>query len=243
MRIKGIVSYDGSHYQGFQDQKKDGVKTIQKEIERLLSYICNSPITIFASGRTDRGVHALNQVFHFDLEVDRDINHLKYALNRMLPRDILIKSLEVVSDDFHARYSAKRKHYRYIIDRVRNPFNVNYALFYDRKIDEELLNKGMKLFLGEHDFINFCSNKEEESYIRTIYQFTYHQENNQLIFDIIGSGFKRYMVRMIIGTLLALNNHQIELNYIEQRLVDNQCGTTIYNAEPQGLYLMEVYYD
>lgn len=243
MRIKGIVSYDGSHYQGFQDQKKDGVKTIQKEIERLLSYICNSPITIFASGRTDRGVHALNQVFHFDLNVDRDINHLKYALNRMLPRDILIKSLEVVSDDFHARYSAKRKHYRYIVDRVRNPFNVNYALFYDRKIDEELLNKGMKLFLGEHDFINFCSNKEEESYIRTIYQFTYHQENNQLIFDIIGSGFKRYMVRMIIGTVLALNNHQIELNYIEQRLVDNLCGTTIYNAEPQGLYLMEVYYD
>lgn len=243
MRIKGIVSYDGSHYQGFQDQKKANIKTIQGEIERLLSYICNSPITIFASGRTDRGVHAFNQVFHFDLNVDRDLSHLKYALNRMLPRDILIKSLEVVSDDFHARYSATRKHYRYIIDRVRNPFNINYALFYDRKIDEKLLNEGIKLFLGEHDFINFCSNKEEDAYVRNIYQFTYHYENNQLIFDIIGSGFKRYMVRMIIGTLLALNNHQIELNYIEQRLLKKECGTTIYNAEPQGLYLMEVYYD
>ena len=99
------------------------------------------------------------------------------------------------------------------------------------------------MFLGEHEFKNFCSNKEKDFYIRTIYSFTYKLENNQLIFDIIGSGFKRYMVRMIIGTLLALNNHQIDLSYIETRLNDIKKGTTIYNAEPNGLYLVEVFYD
>lgn len=243
MRVKAIVSYDGSHYQGFQDQKKSNTKTIQNEIERLLSFICNEKIVIFASGRTDKGVHALNQVFHFDMNCDRDLDHLLYALNRMLPRDILIKSLEEVSDDFHARYSAKKKHYRYIIDRVRNPFNINYALFYDKEIDEPLLKEGIEVFLGEHDFMNFCSNKEEETYVRKIYSLTYRRDNNQIVFDIIGSGFKRYMVRMIIGTLLALANHAIDVKYISDRLNRKIDCTTIYNAEPQGLYLVEVFYD
>ena len=193
MRVKGLVSYDGSHYQGFQDQKKDNINTIQGVIEKLLSSICNEKIVIVGSGRTDKGVHALNQVFHFDMNNYRELNHLKYALNRMLPQDIL--------------------------------------------------SQGINLFLGEHEFKNFCSNKEKDSYIRTIYSFTYKLENNQLIFDIIGSGFKRYMVRMIIGTLLALNNHQIDLSYIETRLNDIKKGTTIYNAEPNGLYLVEVFYD
>ena len=243
MRVKGIVSYDGSHYQGFQDQKKDNINTIQVVIEKLLSYICDEKIVIIGSGRTDKGVHALNQVFHFDMNNYRELNHLKYALNRMLPQDILIISLQEVNDDFHARYSATKKHYRYIVDLVRNPFNINYALYYDKKIDEEILSKGINLFLGEHEFKNFCSNKEKDSYVRTIYSFEYKKENNQLIFDIIGSGFKRYMVRMIIGTLLALNNHQIDLSYIETRLNDIKKGTTIYNAEPNGLYLVEVFYD
>lgn len=242
MRIKGIVSYDGSHYYGFQIQKNEKLVSIQGKIQEMLSKIFNSEIKIFGAGRTDRGVHAYNQVFHFDVEKVDDLDKLLYSLNKMLPRDIYIKSLDVVSDDFHSRYLATRKHYRYIIDLVRNPLNVNYALFYNKKIDFDLLNKGISLFLGEHDFINFCSNKEH-SYLRNIYYLDYKIQNNQLIFDIIGSGFKRYMVRMIIGTLMALSSHQVSLDYIEDRLNRKVDITTLYNAESQGLYLVEVFYD
>lgn len=242
MRIKGIVSYDGSHYYGFQIQQKEHEITIQGKLQEALSKMFNQEIKVFASGRTDRGVHAFNQVFHFDVDENRDLGKLLYSLNKLLPKDIYVKSLEYVNEDFHSRYSATKKHYRYIIDRVRNPFNLNYALYFNKKINYELLDKGINLFLGEHDFINFCSNKEN-SYVRTIYVFKYEEKDNQLIFDIIGSGFKRYMVRMLIGTLLALVTNQITLEYIEDRLSRKVDQTTLYNAESQGLYLVEVFYD
>lgn len=242
MRIKGIVSYDGSHYYGFQIQKNEKLVSIQGKIQEVLSKIFNCEIKIFGAGRTDRGVHAYNQVFHFDVDDKRDLDKLLYSLNKMLPKDIYVKSLEEVSSDFHSRYSSCKKHYRYVIDLVRNPFNINYALFYNRKIDFDLLDKGIYLFLGEHDFINFCSNKEH-SYFRYIYELKYQIINHQLIFDIIGSGFKRYMVRMIIGTLLALSSNQVSLEYISDRLSRKVDETTLYNAESQGLYLVEVFYD
>ncbi len=242
MRIKGVVSYDGSHYYGFQVQKKENEITIQEKIQNSLSKIFNKEIKIFASGRTDKGVHALNQVFHFDIDEEKDLDKLLYSLNCLLPDDIYVKSLTYVSDEFHSRYSATKKHYRYIIDRVRNPLNVNYSLFYNKNIDFDLLDKGINLFLGTHDFINFCSNKEH-SYFRTIYSFTYVLKDNQLIFDIIGSGFKRYMVRMIIGSLLALTSGKINLDYISDRLNRIIDETTIFNADSKGLYLVEVFYD
>ena len=132
MRIKGIVSYDGSHYYGFQIQQKEHEITIQGKLQEVLSKIFNSEIKIFGAGRTDRGVHALNQVFHFDINENRDLGKLLYSLNKLLPRDIYVKSLDYVDEEFHSRYFATRKHYRYIIDRVRNPFNLNYALFYNK---------------------------------------------------------------------------------------------------------------
>ena len=242
MRIKGIVSYDGSHYYGFQIQQKEHEITIQGKLQEALSKMFNTEIKISGSGRTDRGVHALNQVFHFDVNENRDLGKVLYSLNQLLPKDIYVKSLEYVSDEFHSRYLATKKHYRYIIDRVRNPLNINYALYFNREIDFSLLDEGIKLFLGEHDFINFCSNKES-SYIRNIYSLKYEVKGEQLIFDIEGSGFKRYMVRMIIGTLLALVTHQIDLDYIKERLSRKVDQTTLYNAESQGLYLVEVFYD
>ena len=109
---------------------------------------------------------------------------------------------------------------------------------------EMTLNEAMNLFIGKHNFLHFCANKEEDEYIKEIYEFKYRFEDDMLIFDIIGDGFKRYMVRMIIGTVLAYVDHQIDLNYIKDRLSAlKDLQTTSYNAEPQGLYLMEVYYD
>lgn len=240
MRVKGIISYDGSHYYGFQIQENK--ISIQKLLQDAISKIMNKETKIFASGRTDRGVHALNQVIHFDIDEYRDLNKMCYALNKLLPNDIFVKSLQEVDLSFHARYSATKKHYRYLISRKRNPFLANYSLFYFYNFNEELVKKGMNLFLGEHNFINFCSNKEKEEYIRTIYEFNISYNDDEIVFDIIGSGFKRYMVRMIIGTILALNNKQIDLSYIEERL-NGKYKTTLYNAPSQGLYLVEVSYD
>ena len=242
MRIKGTVRYDGSRYYGFQIQKKPEMISIQGEIQKVLSIIYAREMKIFGAGRTDRGVHALNQIFHFDTEKEADLDRLRYSMNRLLSPDIRILSLEAVSEDFHARFSAVKKHYRYIVVREGDPFMVRYALTWYKDLNVEIIEKGMKLFLGEHDFSCFCSNRDKEDSVRTIYDFTLKEEGNRLIFDIIGSGFRRHMVRMMIGTLLALGDRQIDLIYIEDRL-RNVGGTTAYSANPEGLYLVEVSYD
>ena len=121
--------------------------------------------------------------------------------------------------------------------------NINLVEGYLKKLDFNLLRQGMKLFLGRHDFYNFCSNNDDVDYFETIDKFTLRKSHDTVIFDIYGSGFKRYMVRMIIGTLLALNEHQITFDYIKERLDSSHDKVTSYNAPPQGLYLMEVSYD
>lgn len=243
MRIKGTVRYDGSRYYGFQIQKKPEMVSVQGEIQKALSIIYDREMKIFGAGRTDRGVHALNQVFHFDSEKEVDCDRLRYSMNRLLPPDIRILSLEAVSDEFHARFSAKKKHYRYIVNREEDPFMVHYALTWYKELDIEKIRKGMELFIGTHDFSCFCSNRDKEDSVRTIYDFTLKEERNRLIFDIIGSGFRRHMVRMMIGTLLVLGDHQIDTIYIEDRLRNPDVGTTAYSANPKGLYLVEVSYD
>ena len=246
MKVKGVISYDGSVFNGFQVQTKQNVVTVQGTLEKVLSQIFNTQIHIHGSGRTDKGVHALNQVIHFDIPQDEyDLSRLKYSLNRMLPSTILVKDLVKVDESFHARMSAKGKHYQYRIRLNQDPFAINYMLIYLKPIDLDLIKLGMKEFLGVHKFYNFCSNNDvEDEYEKEIFSFTLTQKDNDLIFDIIGTGFKRYMVRMIIGTVLAYVDHQIELDYIKDRLEAlKDLQTTSYNAEPQGLYLMEVYYD
>ena len=245
MRVKGIISYDGSMFNGFQVQTKQNVLTIQGVIENKLSLIFNMPIHIHGSGRTDKGVHALNQVIHFDIPTeDYDLSRLQYSLNRMLPEAILVKQLSKVNEDFHARKSVKRKHYCYKIRLHRDPFVNKYMLIYLKPINVQLIEEGMKEFLGKHQFYNFCSNSDpDDEYEKEIFDFTLTRVDDDLIFDIIGTGFKRYMVRMIIGTLLALNEGQIDISYIKEKLNLPLGNNVSYNIDPQGLYLVEVIYD
>lgn len=245
MRVKAIVRYDGTSYYGFQIQTKKEEISIQGEICKVLNKIFNRRMDIFASGRTDKKVHALNQVFHFDIDADDyDLGKLKYSMNLMLPKDICILSLERVNDDFHARYSVIKKQYRYIVLLKDDPFYINYAYICHYRLDIQLIKKGMDLFLGQHDFMNFCSIRDfDTSFIENIFSFDLKIDEDMLIFDIIGSGFKRYMVRMIIGTLLMLGREKIDLDYIRSRLDNNQKLPVPYKAEPQGLYLVKVFYD
>ena len=129
MKIKAIVEYLGTYYHGWQKQINE--RSVQEEIEKVLSQILNTPTSIYGSGRTDAGVHAKGQTFHFELNKDIDLDRLLYSSNMLLPSDIHIKSFEVVDDDFHARFSAKKKHYKYLINTGdKNPFNFDRTLYY-----------------------------------------------------------------------------------------------------------------
>ncbi len=242
MRYALRFTYEGTYFYGYQVQVNK--RTIQEEIEKILSTLFDEPIRIHSSGRTDKGVHALCQVATFDSDKEKEVSRLKRALNALLPKEIYIIDVKVVSSDFHARYSAKKKAYLYIINNGEfNPFLRNYTYFVHKKLDVDKLKNGMKIFLGEHDFRNFCTNKEEDSYLETIASFTLEKRNDYLLFKIIGSGFKRYMVRIIIGSLLAYERDEISLEELQNRLDNKNRNTLCFKAPSEGLYLKEVYYE
>ena len=243
MRIKCIISYYGSNYFGFQTQNKEEMNSIQDEIEKVLSKIFDTHIDIHASGRTDRGVHALGQVIHFDVEQENvDLYRLRYSINCMLPKDIFIKEMEIVNEEFHSRFSAKTKTYRYIINQnERNVILDKLVYNHSRKLDVEKIKEGMNLFLGEHSFISFCTNNEGD-YTRTIYSFTLEEKEGYLIFNITGNGFRRYMVRMIIGTLIEIGLGNLSSNEVKNLLNNEEMNRVRYKAPSEGLYLVEVNY-
>lgn len=241
MRYALVFSYNGTPYLGYQIQKEE--KTIQKEIEDILAKILNTPIRIISSGRTDKGVHALNQVACFDIDKDLDVYKLKASLNALLSNDIYIKEVKKVSLSFHPRYSVIKKTYLYIIHiGDNNPFLYNYVYNLNKPLNLVKIRKAMKLFIGEHDFLNFCTNKDEESYKENIYNFTLKKHHDYLFLQIEGSGFKRYMVRMIIGSILAYEKGEITLEDIKSRLDSNIKDTICYKAPSKGLYLKDIDY-
>lgn len=242
MRLKAIISYKGTGYYGYQLQTKTNEITIQEVIQNVLYRIFQKEIIIYSSGRTDRGVHALGQVIHFDIDEDRDLGKLRWSINSLLPKDIHFNTLEKVDDSFHARYSVSGKKYRYIVNKGEHDVLHDDLLYnYHRDFDLDILSKAIKLFIGEHNFINFCSN-DEGNFVRIITDFTLEVNNDLLTFEIKGNGFRRYMVRMIIGTCLAASLGKISLEEIENKLSLKDNIRTRFKAPSCGLYLVEVYY-
>lgn len=243
MRIKGIIAYDGTRYFGFQIQNNQ--TTIQGELVKVISKILNEDIRVFGSGRTDKGVHALNQVIHFDTNKKTvDLSKLMHGINSLLPNDILIKNLEIVDDSFHSRISATKKHYRYVLSLEDNPFEINYALIYKNNVNIALIKEAMDIFVGKHNFCCYCANNEEENdYEKEIYSFDVTKNNNHVVFDVYGNGFKRYMVRMLVGTILAYNEGKVDKDFIISHLNLPLGNNVSYKAPSQGLYLVEVFYD
>ena len=145
MKILGICSYKGTNYYGW--QKQVGFISVQEKIEKVISQVYDTPITIYGSGRTDAGVHALKQYFHYVSNKEKDLNQLAYALNKMLPEDIKILSLKEVDDDFHSRYSVKQKIYEYrILLTNKDPFHDDLVYVYPLSLDVALLEKALKKF-------------------------------------------------------------------------------------------------
>lgn len=242
-RLVAVISYDGSSFKGYQIQPDSF--TIQGEIEKVLKQVLQKDVKIYASGRTDRGVHALGQIIHFD--VDDNVNTFKLlaSVNALLPPSIRFLNIYETSTNFHSRYGAIRKHYRYIIcnDNVLLPFEKNHCLLVKDYVNEVQINKILDVFIGKHNFRNFTSKEEDEdNYLRTIQKITVKRVDNHIYIDFYGDGFMRYMIRMILGTTLAVYFAKEDLNYIKYRLDNEVDEVTSYNISPSGLYLMEVTY-
>ena len=243
MRILGVCSYKGTNYYGW--QKQVGFVSVQSTIEEVLSKVYDSPINITGSGRTDAGVHAFRQYFHFDTEKEKDLKQLAYALNKMLPEDIKILSFEVVDDDFHSRYSAKRKIYEYrILLKNKDPFNNDKAYIYPMDLDVELLKEALNRFIGEHCYQDFTSKEEDENgFVRTIYSIDVKQDSDLIKIIFEGNGFMRYQIRNMIGAAINVANKKESLDFIDYHLKDGKPREIIsYKAPANGLYLVDVLY-
>lgn len=243
MKYKMVFSYYGHDFSGYQIQGE--LRTVQIEIEKILFQLFQEKIRIYSSGRTDKGVHANNQVASFKTKKDFKPDKLKYVLNRLLPKDIHIKSVEYCDEDFHARFSALGKKYVYkMVEGENNPILNKLVYFYEGvPLDYELMLKAKELFIGTHNFMNFCSNKDEESYEETIYSIEIKRVNNEYTFTFIGSGFKRYMVRILVGTMLAVAKGKYTLEQVKEKLETKVHQNVSFKVPPVGLYLEKVYYE
>lgn len=248
------VQYKGTQYSGFQIQLSD--KTIQGEINSVLKVLSKSEdIKSIGSGRTDAGVHALAQVMRIEIPVDIPVIGLVRAMNSLLPEDIRVIDAVVVTNEFHPIYSAKSKEYNYVFttDEVISPFARELMTHFPFELDIELMKKGCQIFCGEHDFINYqCVGTEIESTVRKImscelvrFESSGHWGNlagEYYVLKVVGNGFLKQMVRLLMGALISLGKGKITLEDLEKSLktpLKNRLGPT---APPQGLYLKEVHY-
>ena len=243
MRILGVCSYKGTNYYGW--QKQVGFVSVQSTIEGVLSKVYDMPISITGSGRTDAGVHALRQYFHFDTDKEKDLKQLAYALNKMLPEDIKILSFEKVRDDFHARYCAKKKIYEYrIVLKNKDPFQDELAFVYPMDFDFDLFKKALDKFVGRHNYQDFTSKEEDEGgFVREIYEIKVSKEDNNISIRFEGNGFMRYQIRNMIGAAINVANKKENISFVDYHLKEDKPREIIsYKAPANGLYLVDVVY-
>ncbi len=244
MRYRVDVSYDGSEFHGWQVQPE--LRTVQGEIEETLSRILGVRIRIMGSGRTDAGVHALHQVFHFDFPRELDLERLVLSLNRTLPEDIVVLRAEKVDEGFHARFSVKSKTYIYVIDRgEKTPFLSRYTWNYPYPLDVDLMKKAASMLVGDINckaFVTSMREVEEKNPVRTFYYSAFHERGRFLFYVIRGISFLRYLVRGIVGTLVRLGKGEVTEEEFKRMLRGGFRKEPIYLAPPQGLYLARVEY-
>ena len=242
MRFLIRFSYDGSKYSGYQKQPRK--KTIQRELEKALKQINDNKKVLFSSsGRTDRGVHAINQYAHFDLKITIKENNLKRALNSLLPEDIYIKEVKQVSDTFHARFDVKKKEYIYKINIGEyNPIEKDYVYEYCKQLDIDEMKKALKYILGTHNFKSFVKGTDYDDYDRTMISAKLTKEEDKIIISLVGTGFMRYMVRNIVGLLIDIGEHKYSSDDVEKILLATDRTKSGKCAPACGLYLKDVYY-
>lgn len=240
MRFKIIIAYDGANYQGFQSQK-NGIG-IQAVIEETFLKISDEKIQIVASGRTDKGVHALGQVCHFDSNNQMDEHNWFRALNTYLPEDIRVLKIEVVPETFHARHSVIKKEYIYLLAKDYNLFERQHEAYIKYPLDIKKMQTAIKDLVGTHDFKGFGVYTEHKPTIKTMFEAALEETDTHLIFSFTATGFLKYMVRSMVGTLTDIGRGQKDVNTIKQILDTQNRHLVGKTASPEGLYLKQVWY-
>ncbi len=240
MRYLARISYDGSKFLGFQ-RLKNG-KGVQNELERVLSILAKKPVFVHGAGRTDAGVHALDQCIHFDLDIPISLDKLKYAMNRLLNSAVLVNDIQEVSDDFHARYAVKEKTYEYVIVlKEKNVFLHDYVYLLDQDLDIEKMKEASKLFLGTHNFKNFVSG-DREQFISSILDIQFSLKKSCLKITFKGHSFYRYMVRSMVGALIDVGLNKVSKSQIKQAIESPNERFHVSVAPSRGLYLKKIVY-
>jgi tRNA pseudouridine38-40 synthase len=244
-RLKLIIAYDGAPFAGWQSQSHRN--TIQDHVERAFERVLGEPARVHGAGRTDAGVHAFAQCAHVDLSKDRlSAARWTEALNALLPPTIRILRCRYVSNDFHARLSAKGKIYRYRIwlAPVLPPFEYCRAWHIARPIDLKVLKQAAKQFVGTHDFAGFAANrgKKEKSTVRTIYSVRIRQKGPCVTMEFDGDGFLYKMVRLMVGSLVKGALGKMRVEDVTARLRSGQMGPARFAAPAEGLFLVHVRY-
>lgn len=241
--FKLVIEYDGGDYCGWQRQPDQS--SIQGTLESVLQHMTRESITLHGSGRTDAGVHALGQTAHFKCRTRLGPDDLQKGLNRLLPADIAVRSCQSVPLDFHARFSSRWKRYRYRIcnQPVKQAVGRQYAWQIYRPLDIAAMEQGTRYLVGQHDFKSFeSSGSPRAQTVRKVMDASWQKEEDHLEFDIRADGFLRYMVRNIVGTLVAVGMGKLGANDIPALLGAADRRLAPATAPPHGLFLVHVAY-
>lgn len=242
--LKVTIAYRGTGYHGFQRQINS--VGVQNVLEEVLSKIADEKIELDGCSRTDTGVHANEFCFSFRTEKNIPCRNFIRALNTLLPKDISVSECVEMPPDFHARYSCTAKEYCYLIlnSPYRNAFMSDLALHYPRSLDDELLKKAARDYVGTHDFTSFCGTANlKENCVRTVEYFEIEKNESLVKLIVKGDGFLYNMVRIMVGTLLEINEGKLSPDAIPQILAAKDRNAAGRTAPPHGLYLNKVFYD
>jgi len=234
------VSYKGTAYSGFQTQ--ENANTIQAEVEKAFEVLQRDKVTMTGSSRTDAGVHALQNFFHFDYD---GIIHPQflYKVNAILPADIVIQGLKPVNDNAHCRFDAINREYKYFIYRRKDPFLQDRAFFYPYKLDMELLEKAAAIVKEYHDFTSFSKrNTQVKTFSCDIIESQWLQEDDYLVYNVKGNRFLRGMVRALTATMLKVGRGKLSLDEFRAIIDAKDCTKASFAVPAHGLFLVSVNY-
>jgi tRNA pseudouridine38-40 synthase len=239
MRLALGIEYIGHSYNGW--QKQEDVNSVEEEVIKAISLVADHPIKIYCAGRTDKGVHALGQVIHFESNASRSINDWKRGVNHFLPDDIAVLWVSEVNQDFHARYDAISRTYNYYIDTSKNPsiFRKNLCWHIPSNISIDFMQEAANIFIGTHDFSSFRARKcQAKSPIKTIYNFDIIKHEHLIIINICANSFLYNMVRNLVAAIVAVASGNKDMLWLQQVFDNKARGYVLDKAPAGGLYFM-----
>ena len=238
---KITIQYDGTQYAGWQIQ--ENAITVQEVMTNSIEKILQEKINLIGAGRTDAGVHALGQVANFLVNKHLDLYKFKYSLNSVLPKDIAITSIEFVEEDFHARFSAKKRSYIYLISNRKSPFFDKYSYTFFSDFEQDKLNLLSSIFIGQKDFTSLSKiNPEVQSKVCEVYEARWRRQKNLFIFYIEANRFLYGMVRAIVGSILKAYKEDAGVNYLQDLLLQKDRNSAPDAVPAKGLFLYKVKY-